>query len=285
MLAHFMTDAHIGQNWFILAAVGVAVLSYCLGCLNGAVTVSKFILRDDVRNYGSGNGGLTNFCRVHGGPLTVLVVLADVLKAVVSVLFAAWLANVIDPSGSLVVLAKYWAGLCCILGHMFPVSYQFRGGKGVLSGGIIAILVDWRVALVVWGGFLILAFLTKFVSLGAIWAGLTFPIATWLVFDDPLITVLGIVCGGLLLFKHRANMKRLLTRKEPKFSFKKNPPPKNHKFDIPGAEDEEGAEEPAVTEEGAAEVPEEEPAEAEPRPETEEEAEAEVEAASEQEAE
>ena len=238
MLAHFLEDAHIGQSWLILAAVGVAVLSYCLGCLNGAVTVSKYILRDDVRNYGSGNGGLTNFCRVHGGPLTVLVVLADVLKAVVAVLFAAWLANVIDPAGSLVTLAKYWAGLCCILGHMFPINFQFRGGKGVLSGGIIAILIDWRVAVVVWGGFLILALLTKFVSLGAIWAGLSFPVVTYFVFRDPLITVLGTACGLLLLFKHRANMKRLLTGKEPKFSFKKNPPPKNHKFE-PQEEEEE----------------------------------------------
>lgn len=256
MLVHFMEDAHIGQQWFILAAAGIAVISYCLGCLNGAVAVSKYILRDDVRNYGSGNGGLTNFCRVHGGPLTVLVVLADVLKAVVAVVFAAWLANVIHPQGDLMTvflanmkapqanlftLAKYWAGLCCILGHMFPVNFQFRGGKGVLSGGIIAILIDWRVAAVVWGGFLILAFVTKYVSLGAIWAGLTFPIAAWLIYDDPLITALGIACGVLLLFKHRANMKRLITGKEPKFTFKKNPPPKNHKFDIPGVEPGEDA--------------------------------------------
>lgn len=247
MLSHFIEDAHIGLGWFVLAAAGVAVLSYCLGCLNGAVTVSKYILRDDVRNYGSGNGGLTNFCRVHGGPLTILVVLADVLKAVVAVLFAAWLASVISPV--LVPLAKYWAGLCCILGHMFPINFQFRGGKGVLSGGIIAILIDWRVALVVWGGFLILALLTRYVSLGAIWAGLSFPVATYFVFRDPLITVLGIICGLLLLFKHRANMKRLLTKQEPRFTFKKNPPPKNHKFDTPEEEAEEDAGEASAAEE------------------------------------
>jgi len=235
MLVHFMEEAHIGPGWLALAAAGIAVISYCLGCLNGAVTVSKYILRDDVRNYGSGNGGLTNFCRVHGGPLTALVVLADVLKAVVALLFAAWLANTISPT--LVTLSKYWAGLCCVLGHMFPINYQFRGGKGVLSGGIIAIMIDWRVAAVVWGGFLILAFVTRYVSLGAIWAGLSFPVATYFVFRDPLITVLGTICGLLLLWKHRANMKRLITKKEPKFTFKKNPPPKNHKFDPPGGEE------------------------------------------------
>lgn len=243
MLAHFLEDAHIGQSWLILAAAGVAVLSYCLGCLNGAVTVSKYILRDDVRDYGSGNGGLTNFCRVHGGPLTILVVLADVLKAVVSVLFAAWLAARITPD--LVTLSKYWAGLFCLLGHMFPFNYQFRGGKGVLSGGIVAILIDWRVAVVVWGGFLILALLTKIVSLGAIWAGLSFPVVTFFVFRDPLITILGTICGLLLLWKHRANMKRLLTKKEPKFSFKRNPPPRN----TPREPEEDLVEEPAAEEE------------------------------------
>lgn len=235
MLSHFIEEAGIGLGWFAVAAAGIAILSYCLGCLNGAVTVSKYILRDDVRNYGSGNGGLTNFCRVHGGSLTVLVVLADVLKAVVAVLFAAWLAGCISPE--LVDISKYWAGLFCLLGHMFPFNFQFRGGKGVLSGGIIAILVDWRVALVVWGGFLILALITRYVSLGAIWAGLTFPIATALVFQDLLISILGTICGLLLLWKHRANMKRLVTGKEPKFTFKKNPPPKNHKFDLPQGEE------------------------------------------------
>lgn len=219
MLSHFIEEAGLSLGWFALGAAGIAVLSYCLGCLNGAVTVSKYILRDDVRNYGSGNGGLTNFCRVHGGPLTILVVLADVLKAVVAVVFAAWLAGTISPV--LVTLAKYWAGLFCLLGHMFPFNFQFRGGKGVLSGGIIAILIDWRVALVVWGGFLILSLLTKYVSLGSIWAGLSFPFVTYFVFRDPLITILGTLCGGLLLWKHRANMKRLVTGKEPKFKLKK----------------------------------------------------------------
>ena len=249
MLSYFLQESGLPLGWLMLAAAGIAVISYCLGCLNGAVTVSKYILRDDVRNYGSGNGGLTNFCRVHGGPLTILVVLADVLKAVVALLFASWLANTISPC--LVTLAKYWAGLCCILGHMFPISYQFRGGKGVLSGGIIAIMIDWRVALVVWGGFLILALVTRYVSLGAIWAGLSFPFATYFVFRDPLITVLGTICGLLLLWKHRANMKRLLTKKEPKFTFKKNPPPKNHKFDLAEeaveGDEEQTGEEPVTT--------------------------------------
>ncbi len=218
MFAHLKEMLAVYQIWLVIACVGVAVLAYCAGCLNGAVTVSRLFYKDDIRNYGSGNGGLTNFCRVYGGPLTVLVVLCDVLKAVVSMLFAIWLFDHLAPE--LVTFGKYWAGLFCLLGHMFPCSYQFRGGKGVLSGGFIALMIDWRVALVVWGGFLVLSVITKYVSVGSVWAGASFPFATAFVFHDSLLTAMGVVMGGLLVWKHRANIKRLIQHKEPKFTFK-----------------------------------------------------------------
>ena len=146
---------------FWLRGIAIAVVAYFLGCFNGAVIVSKYILRDDVRNHGSGNAGLTNFYRTFGGFLTFVVILTDVLKAVVAILFGVWLAAGFIPSffteGEMVVYGKYWAGLFCLLGHMFPCMFHFKGGKGILSGGTIAIMIDWRVAVVVWGGFLILA--------------------------------------------------------------------------------------------------------------------------------
>ena len=150
--------------YFFMVLLLPAVIAYFCGCFNGAVIVSKYILRDDVRSHGSGNAGLTNFYRTFGGPLTAVVILTDVLKAVVAVLVASALLGGTD-------FAKYWAGLFCLLGHMFPCMFHFRGGKGILSGGAIAIMIDWRVALVVWGGFLILAVATKYVSLGSCWAG------------------------------------------------------------------------------------------------------------------
>ena len=106
---------------------GTAVASYFLGCFNGAVIVSKYILRDDIRNHGSGNAGLTNFHRTFGGGLTFVVMLCDVLKAVLAVLLASTVFG-----GA--VTAKYWAGLFCLLGHMFPCMFHFKGGKGILSG-------------------------------------------------------------------------------------------------------------------------------------------------------
>ncbi len=207
----------IGWIWYLLYYGGVALASYFLGCFNGAVIVSKYILRDDVRNHGSGNAGLTNFYRTFGGPLTAVVILCDVLKAVIAVLLGSW-AFVGNP-----LLGKYFAALFCLLGHMFPCMFHFKGGKGILSGGTIALMIDWRVALVVWGGFLLLAVLTQYVSLGSLWAGASFPFATWIFHPgaevpEPAVVVLGFLCGGLVVWQHRGNLRRLLSGTESKFS-------------------------------------------------------------------
>ncbi|WP_130869490.1 glycerol-3-phosphate acyltransferase [Intestinimonas massiliensis (ex Afouda et al. 2020)] len=211
----------------VLAYAGVALVSYFLGCFNGAVIVSKYILRDDIRTHGSGNAGLTNFYRTFGGPLTFVVILTDVLKAVIAVLIAVW---IFDAGGAFaVVVGKYWAGTFCLLGHMFPCMFHFKGGKGILSGGTIAIMMDWRIALVVWGGFIILAAITKWVSLGSIWAGASFPFATGFVYRDYLtdpawsahawlVLILSVILGGLIVWKHRGNLKRILSGTESKFS-------------------------------------------------------------------
>lgn len=204
--------------------VTIAFCAYLCGCFNGAVIVSKYILRDDIRTHGSGNAGLTNFYRTFGGPLTLVVISCDVLKAIVSILFGVWLISYLGygSSGSLdLVYARYWAGLWCLLGHMFPCMFHFKGGKGILSGGTIAIMLDWRIALVVWGGFILLAVLTRYVSLGSCWAGASFPFATWFVYHDAILLVLSIAIGGLILYMHRGNIHRLLTGTENRFSFHK----------------------------------------------------------------
>ena len=146
---------------------------------------------------GSGNAGLTNFYRTFGGPLTLGVISCDVLKAILAI----WIASdIVNTPSEAVNLAKYWAGLWCLLGHMFPCMFHFKGGKGILSGGTIAIMIDWRIALVVWGGFLVLAVVTRYVSLGSCWAGASFPFATWFVYQDAILLVLSIVIGGLILY-------------------------------------------------------------------------------------
>lgn len=198
-----------------LVMIAVAVGSYFLGCFNGAVIVSKYILRNDIRSHGSGNAGLTNFHRTFGGGLTFVVILCDVLKAVLAVLLGSWLFAW-DP-----VLGKYYAALFCLLGHMVPCMFHFKGGKGILSGGTVALMIDWRIALVVWGGFLILTVLTRYVSLGSLWAGASFPFVSWYCYPNVRIVLLAFFLGGLVVWKHRGNAERLLHGTERKLSFHK----------------------------------------------------------------
>lgn len=211
----------IDGNPLILALLATVIAYFC-GCFNGAVIVSKYILRDDVRNHGSGNAGLTNFYRTFGGPLTFVVILTDVLKAVVAILVGASLFSGIAVDVAWVpyftILGKYWSALFCLLGHMFPCMFHFKGGKGILSGGTIVWMIDWRIGLVVWVGFLLLFLLTKYVSLGSVWAGASFPFATWYFYPDPVIVLLAFLLGALILWKHRSNIVRLIHGNENKFS-------------------------------------------------------------------
>ena len=218
-----MTIGDRPGDTIVMAALCIAIIAYFCGCFNGAVIVSKYILHDDVRNHGSGNAGLTNFHRTFGGGLTAVVILTDMLKAVV----ALWLSGVVlrcffpGESGIVLVTAEYWAALFCLLGHMFPCMFQFKGGKGILSGGTIALIIDWRVALVVWGGFLILVILTRYVSLGSVWAGVSFPFISWYCYPNPAVVVLAFLCGGLVVWQHRGNIQRLVQGNERKLSFHK----------------------------------------------------------------
>lgn len=193
-----------------------AAASYLLGCFNGAVIVSKYILRDDIRTHGSGNAGLTNFYRVFGGGLTFVVILTDVLKAVAAVLIGMLLAPYIGFTSD---QGKMFAGIFCIVGHMYPCMFGFKGGKGILSGGTIAIMLDWRVALLSWGAFLLLTVLTRYVSLGSVGAGVMFPVSTFLILQDPLVSIFAAIYGLSIIIKHRANIVRLVKGEESKFSF------------------------------------------------------------------
>ena len=252
--SRMLEAAGASPGWLAVAAVGVAVVSYFLGCFNGAVVVSRYILRDDIRDHGSGNAGLTNFYRVFGGPLTAVVILSDAAKAVLAVLFAMFIAGHLSPE--LITLAQYWAGTFCMIGHMYPCTFQFRGGKGVLSGSAVAIMIGlggggvlpaWIIPVTLWGGFLILAVTTRYISLGSCWGGASFIVVSWLVFRDPLILLLAAVMGGLLLWKHRGNMVRVIKGTESKFAFHKGSQSKKNGA---GEGDPQGAPEPAEKPDG-----------------------------------
>ena len=201
-----------------LAITAVAVISYFLGCCNSSIIISKYVLKDDVRKYGSGNAGLTNFYRVYGKKNVVWVILLDVLKAVASCLIGgALLGAVMDWA----ILGKYIAGLFCMLGHVFPCMFGFQGGKGVLSGGAIAIMLDWRIALVVWGIFIILVAFSRMVSLGSMGAAISFPLMTWTIYHSAVLLVLSVLISVLICWRHKDNAKRIAHGEENKLEFHK----------------------------------------------------------------
>ena len=208
----------------IVGVLLITALPYFLGSCNGAIFVSKLLLKDDIRNYGSGNAGLTNFLRVFGGKTSILVILCDALKAVLAVLagmLGQWLLYKAGIHVLIPLHARLLAGICCELGHMFPVYSGFRGGKGILPGGFIAIMVSWKVALVVWGSFLLLFLLTRYVSAGSVSTGVLFPVSVWLFFREPVSLILAAIMGGLILWAHRSNISRLIHGTENKFTIHK----------------------------------------------------------------
>ena len=205
--------------WNYVLAIGVTVVaSYLLGCCNTSIIISKFLLKDDVRNHGSGNAGLTNFYRVFGAKKIVYVILADMLKTVLSVLLGgALLGHLCDQ----LLLGRLLGGIFCMLGHMYPVMFRFRGGKGVLAGGTMALFMGWKVALIVWGLFFLCLILSRFVSLGSLAAGIAFPFAMAGVYHNWLYTILGAVGGGLIIWGHRENIGRLFRGEESKLKLHK----------------------------------------------------------------
>jgi glycerol-3-phosphate acyltransferase PlsY len=202
--------------WFL-----TAMLSYLLGCFNGSILVSKYVFHNDVRAHGSGNAGLTNFYRTFGGPWTFMVVLGDVVKVVIAIFLCRW---IMAPFGSAaVVQVSYWSNLFVMLGHVFPAFFRFRGGKGVLSAGTAVAILDWRVFCLVMGLFLLGVACTRWVSLGSILAGITFPFGVWLIAKADLFSIIcSALCGVLLLIMHRQNIVRLFKGEERKFQFSKS---------------------------------------------------------------
>ena len=199
----------------------IVLLSYFLGCFNGAVLISSFVIRDDIRGHGSGNAGLTNFYRTYGARYALAVILLDMGKAAVATLIGGYMFLCLYEDWTLGVLVS---GLSCIVGHIFPAFYEFRGGKGILAGSILIIMLDWRMALVAWVLFFLSVVLTRFVSLGSITAAASVGVTAFFLYDRPVYIILSVVTAALVVWSHRSNIVRLVKGNESKFKFHVDPP-------------------------------------------------------------
>ena len=188
-----------------------ALVGYLLGGLNGAIVISRLTQHEDVRTKGSGNAGMTNFMRNYGWSTTLLVIAVDIGKA----FLAIWLASLIWPEGG--NTARMLGGVASQVGHVFPVYFGLRGGKGILSAAGVALAMDWRIFLTLFAVFLVVVILSKYVSLGSIIAAASYPIGFWLCFPgEYAIVALAGVMAILAIFMHRSNIVRLLHGQERK---------------------------------------------------------------------
>jgi glycerol-3-phosphate acyltransferase PlsY len=220
------------SNAIIISAWILCALSaYLLGSLNSAIIVSRYKFNQDIRTFGSGNAGLTNMHRVYGKDGALLTLAGDIGKQVASILVGILL---LGQTGA------YIAGAFCMLGHIFPVYYRFKGGKGVATTAMVALMIEPWTFLVMLFVFVAITAMTRFVSLASIMCAFLYPILLNAFFPSPimidgvliptgkgLVMLMGLLTAAFVMFMHRENIKRLYNGKESKINLsrKKTTPP------------------------------------------------------------
>jgi acyl phosphate:glycerol-3-phosphate acyltransferase len=199
------------------------ILAYLIGSIPSSVWVSKHFFNIDIRDYGSGNAGATNTFRVLGPKWGTVVMLADMLKGIVAVKLALLLPEYADSDANLQNL-QTGLGLAAVIGHIFPIWADFRGGKGVATlFGLVLGISPWTAISCV-GIFILVLYLTRFVSLSSILASIAFPIFILVIFnvDNPAYRVFAIAVALMVLLTHQKNIGRLLRGNESKVPILKN---------------------------------------------------------------
>lgn len=188
-----------------------AVISYLLGGINGAIIISKYVFKKDVRSFGSGNAGLTNFMRAFGRGWAAGVIGIDFLKGVVACAVGGLLLSGVGYG----IEGRALGGLFVILGHIFPIYYGFKGGKGIMTGAAVGLMIDWRILVTILIIFILGTALSRIVSVGSIFAAAGFPLSC-IIFDIGGTAVLAIttVMAAMVIFMHRGNIARLIKGEE-----------------------------------------------------------------------
>ena len=213
----------------MIVYVIMAIIAYLIGSVNFSVIFSKKFAGFDVREKGSGNAGSTNMLRSVGKKAAALTLVCDVLKGVVTIVIAIIVGNMMQDSNKELLLQI--AGIAVVLGHTFPIFFQFKGGKGVATSLGILLMSNWQIGLICLVFALVLMALTRMVSLGSCAAAVLFPVLTLFINDHYTVLTEGkqgstylvysIIMAVIVLFNHRSNIKRILNGTENKLSFKK----------------------------------------------------------------
>ena len=223
------------MNGFLVALIwaGILIIPYLLGSINTGIIVSRIGFKDDVRTHGSGNAGMTNVLRTYGKLPALITLLGDFGKSVLAVYIARWLFQILADMGYTFFGlpdfdGAYIGGLCALLGHIYPVFFKFRGGKGVMTCcGILAVVqpVALTIGIVI---FVITVLCTRYVSLGSILGAISYPIAVGFInsaHDRPIRweVLFSVIYALIVILKHKENIVRLIKGKENKISLRKKP--------------------------------------------------------------
>ena len=203
----------------------IAIIAYAIGSINFSVIISRKFAGFDVRDKGSKNAGTTNMLREVGKGAAIITLICDILKGVISILIALLIGKIVeDVDKSLLVQI---AGISVIIGHTFPIFFEFRGGKGIATSLGVLIITNWKIGLICLIFALILMVLTRMVSVGSVMSAILFPILTLFIGKEFFIVegnylIYSIILAVIVLFNHRENIKRLLEGTENKISFNKD---------------------------------------------------------------
>ena len=189
--------------------VFIIIIAYLLGSIPSGLIVGKIFYGVDIREHGSGNLGATNAFRTLGIKAGTIVIIADILKGTLATLLPVWLGSDLHP---------LIAGMAAAIGHIFPIFAGFRGGKAVATSGGVLLAYEPALFLLLVVAFFISLYISKYVSLSSIIVAIIAVIYTFFKGDVPLIVIV-LILAAFVIFRHRANLKRILNKTEPKIKW------------------------------------------------------------------
>ena len=203
----------------------IAVIAYLIGSINFSVIISRKMAGFDVREKGSGNAGTTNMLRAVGKKAALITLLCDILKGVVAILIAL-IAGKIANNVNKALLIQI-AGILVVLGHTFPIFFEFKGGKGVATSLGVLLMTNWQIGLICLVFAIVIMLFSRMVSMGSVGAAILFPVLTLFINNNFIVEASGIkyfiyslILALIVIFNHRENIKRIANGTENKLSFK-----------------------------------------------------------------